>query len=82
MTVLTDTAVATPRPSAVGACAARRPCAALVRETRLHSSMLVAPLFVRPGTGIREEIGSMPGQHRLSVDELARGGRSGCSRPA
>jgi porphobilinogen synthase len=32
--------------------------------------MLVAPLFVRPGRGIREKIGSMPGQHRLSVDEL------------
>ncbi len=42
----------------------------LVRETRLHSAMLVAPLFIRPGHGIREEIGSMPGQHRLSVDEL------------
>ena len=45
---------------------------ALVRETWLHPSMLVAPLFVRPGEGIREEIGSMPGQHRLSVDELGR----------
>jgi porphobilinogen synthase len=43
---------------------------ALVRETRLHPAMLVAPLFVRPGRRIREEIGSMPGQHRLSVDEL------------
>ena len=43
---------------------------ALVSETRLHPAMLVAPLFVRPGRGIREEIGSMPGQHRLSVDEL------------
>ena len=43
---------------------------ALVRETRLHPSMLVAPLFVRPGHGVREEIGSMPGQHRLSVDQL------------
>ncbi len=42
----------------------------LVRETRLHPAMLVAPLFIRPGHGIREEIGSMPGQHRLSVDEL------------
>jgi len=42
----------------------------LVRETRLHPEMLVAPLFVRPGTRIREQIGSMPGQHRLSVDEL------------
>jgi porphobilinogen synthase len=43
---------------------------ALVRETRLHPAMLVAPLFVRPGRGIREEIGSMPGQHRLSIDQL------------
>ena len=43
---------------------------ALVRETRLHPAMLVAPLFVRPGRGVREEIGSMPGQHRLSVDRL------------
>ncbi|MCA1570965.1 MAG: porphobilinogen synthase [Chloroflexi bacterium] len=42
----------------------------LVRETRLHPSMLVAPLFVRPGRGIREPIGAMPGQHQLSVDEL------------
>jgi porphobilinogen synthase len=44
----------------------------LVRETRLHPEMLVAPLFVRPGSGIREPISSMPGQHRLSVDELER----------
>jgi porphobilinogen synthase len=44
----------------------------LVRETRLHPSMLVAPLFVRPGRGVREEIRAMPGQHRLSVDELGR----------
>src|SRR5680860_417115 len=43
---------------------------ALVRETRLDPGMLVAPLFVRPGHGVREEIGSMPGQHRLSVDLL------------
>jgi porphobilinogen synthase len=42
---------------------------ALVRETRLHPSMLVAPLFVRPGPGIREPIGSMPGVVRLSPDE-------------
>ena len=43
---------------------------ALVRETRLHRSMFVAPVFVRPGRGVREEIGSMPGQHRASVDGL------------
>jgi porphobilinogen synthase len=41
---------------------------ALVRETRLHPSMLVAPLFVQPGTGRRNAIGSMPGQARLSAD--------------
>jgi porphobilinogen synthase len=43
----------------------------LVRETRLHPAMLVAPLFVRPGRGIREPIGSMPGVARLSPDVAA-----------
>jgi porphobilinogen synthase len=42
-----------------------------VRETRLHPSMLVAPLFVQPGTGRRDAIGSMPGQARLSADLAA-----------
>ena len=41
---------------------------ALVRETRLHPAMLVAPLFVRPGSSVREPIASMPGQARLSPD--------------
>jgi porphobilinogen synthase len=45
---------------------------ALVRETRLHPSMLVAPLFVRPGSGVREPIASMPGQARLSPDLAAQ----------
>jgi porphobilinogen synthase len=49
---------------------------ALVRETRLHPSMLVAPLFVRPGSGVCEPIESMPGQARftpdLAADEAAR----------
>jgi porphobilinogen synthase len=43
---------------------------ALVRETRLHPAMLVQPLFVRPGHEIREEIAAVPGQVRLSPDEL------------
>jgi porphobilinogen synthase len=43
---------------------------ALVRETRLHPAMLVQPLFVQPGERTREPIASMPGQSRLSVDEL------------
>ena len=44
---------------------------ALVRETRLHPSMFIAPLFVRPGSGVREPIDSMPGQARLSPDIAA-----------
>jgi porphobilinogen synthase len=44
---------------------------ALVRETRLHPAMLVAPLFVRAGSGIRLPIDSMPGQARLSPDVAA-----------
>jgi porphobilinogen synthase len=43
----------------------------LVRETRLHPAMLVAPLFVRSGSGVREPISSMPGVARLSPDVAA-----------
>jgi porphobilinogen synthase len=42
----------------------------LVRQTRLHPGMLVQPLFVRPGHEVRDEIAAMPGQFRLSLDEL------------
>lgn len=44
----------------------------LVREARLYPEMFVAPLFVRPGRGVREPISSLPGQMRLSPDELVR----------
>ncbi len=44
---------------------------ALVRETRLHPAMFIAPLFVRPGSGVREPIDSMPGQARVSPDLAA-----------
>ncbi len=44
---------------------------ALVRETRLEPSMLVAPLFVRPGRGVREPIGSMPGVAQFTPDVAA-----------
>ena len=44
---------------------------ALVRETRLHPAMLVAPLFVRPGSRVLEPIASMPGVSRLSPDVAA-----------
>jgi len=41
----------------------------LVRETRLSTEQLVAPLFVRHGAAVREPISSLPGVHRLSPDE-------------
>jgi porphobilinogen synthase len=44
----------------------------LVRETTLAVDDLVHPLFVVHGRGLRETIASMPGQARLSVDELAK----------
>ena len=44
----------------------------LVRETRLAPEMLVYPLFVCPGTGVRREVPSMPGVSQLSVDEAVR----------
>jgi porphobilinogen synthase len=44
----------------------------LVRETALAIDDLVYPLFVVHGRGIREPIGPMPGQHRLSIDELVK----------
>lgn len=44
----------------------------LVRETRLAPSQLVLPLFVCPGEGVRREIGSMPGNYQISIDELIR----------
>ena len=45
---------------------------ALVRETALEPADFIAPLFVVHGSGIREEIKTMPGQYRLSVDELVK----------
>ncbi|RJX20506.1 MAG: porphobilinogen synthase [Desulfobulbus sp.] len=45
---------------------------ALIRETRLSPDQLILPLFVMPGKGKREEVGSMPGVYRMSVDQLGR----------
>ncbi len=42
----------------------------LVRHTRLSPANLVMPLFVRPGSGVRQEIVSMPGNFQLSPDLL------------
>ena len=49
---------------------------ALVRETRLTPSQLIAPLFVVAGSGRREEIPSLAGHARLSPElALAEAGR-------
>lgn len=42
----------------------------MVRETRMDKSSLIYPLFVKEGTGIEEEIPSMEGQFRYSIDHL------------
>jgi porphobilinogen synthase len=44
----------------------------MVRETTLAVDDLVYPLFVVHGRGVRQEIGAMPGQFQLSVDELVK----------
>jgi porphobilinogen synthase len=44
----------------------------LVRETQLSPGQFILPLFVCPGEGVRREIGSMPGNYQLSVDELVK----------
>jgi porphobilinogen synthase len=47
----------------------------LVRQTQLSASRLVLPLFVRPGTGERRPIASMPGNWQVSPDVLAEEAR-------
>ncbi len=42
----------------------------MVRETRIDPSSLIYPMFVKDGTGIEEEIPTMPGQFRYSVDRM------------
>jgi porphobilinogen synthase len=42
----------------------------LVRETRLSTEGLIYPMFVCPGTKIRQEVSSMPGVHQQSADQI------------
>ncbi len=44
----------------------------LVRETHLSPSDLIAPLFVKEGMNLKEEIKTMPGVYRYSIDELVK----------
>jgi porphobilinogen synthase len=51
----------------------------LIRETRLDPASLILPLFARPGKGVRQPIGSMPGHAQLSVDLIAEEAREAAS---
>ena len=42
----------------------------LVRETRLTTAGYVYPMFVCPGTKVRQEVSSMPGIHQQSADQI------------
>jgi len=42
----------------------------MVRETSLSVNDFIYPLFVVPGSGVRDPVGSMPGVFHLSVDQL------------
>jgi len=42
----------------------------MVQENRLHTSDLIAPLFIVEGKQVKEPIPSMPGQFRFSLDTL------------
>ncbi len=44
----------------------------MVRETRLDPAQFVLPLFVCPGEGVKREIGSMPGNYQMSIDEIVK----------
>jgi len=44
----------------------------MVRETTLSVDDFVYPLFVTHGRGVREPISAMPGQFRVSIDELLK----------
>ncbi|MBC5627005.1 porphobilinogen synthase [Clostridium sp. NSJ-49] len=42
----------------------------MVRETKMNIKSLVYPIFIKEGTGIKEEISSMENQFRYSIDML------------
>ncbi|WP_053958521.1 porphobilinogen synthase [Sulfobacillus thermosulfidooxidans] len=44
---------------------------ALVRETHIRLDQLIYPVFVRPGTGMKLPVSSMPGIYQWSVDLLS-----------
>jgi porphobilinogen synthase len=64
-----DTSGIVERPRRLRSSAAMRD---LVRETRINPDGFIQPLFVVPGSGVREPIASMPGIERLSIDQTVK----------
>ncbi len=56
----------------------------MVRETALRPEDFIMPLFVRPGTGLKNPIASMPGNFQFSPDTLVEEAKAvaGCGVPA
>jgi len=44
----------------------------LVRETSISPNDFIVPLFIVEGKGVKDEIASMPGYYRLSLDNLQK----------
>jgi len=44
----------------------------MFRETSLHASDFIYPLFIVEGENVKKEISSMPGQFQLSIDNVLR----------
>jgi len=51
----------------------------LIQETRLSPKNFVYPLFVCPGSGVKREISSMPGNFHFSVDRIGEECREAAS---
>lgn len=44
----------------------------LVRENKVSTEDFIYPLFIRSGTGIKNEVSSMPGVFQMSIDEIIK----------
>jgi porphobilinogen synthase len=44
----------------------------MFRETSLHASDFIYPLFIVEGQNVKKEISSMPGQYQMSIDNILR----------
>jgi len=47
------------------------PIREMLKESRVHVSNLMAPVFVRDGEGVAEPVEAMPGINRFSVDKVS-----------